>query len=254
MYLSYFTSNVVKPFEKVYIDSNEELILHSPYKILVVVKNKNLSDYSSEFFEAYEKQLTRIGLSINGTNFEDYFLYTEVAANDREIDYKKISLTRDEGTMLFYRKFKRQYVIAAEAHVPGVNCHMLKEHWTVSAVGIYFQGHLTQALHQFFRAILISGIGTYWDEAFFNHFDRETRRAAELERRRQGGSSVIEAASMRTSLGSFFKLFVLLLGFDIMVFFAEVMLSGRVQHKLNRFKLLFWFWKTIILKKIHFYS
>jgi hypothetical protein len=59
---------------------------------------------------------------------------------------------------------------------------------------------------------------------------------------------------MRTSLGSFFKLLVLLLGFDIMVFFAEVMLSGRVQHKLNRFKLLFWFWKTIILKKIHFYS
>jgi hypothetical protein len=258
VYLSYFTSSVVKPFEKIYIDSNEELLRKSPYKILVI-ENKNLSTYASDFYLRYKDELSnyKIGISINDSNYEDHFLFSKDATHEKEDDreltrLKKISLERGKGTTLFYRKFQMQYVIGAEAHESGVTCHMLKETWAVGRVWIWFQGHLTQPLNDFLRSIILSGIDIFWEKAYINHFDRETRRAAEkLKSIRQRDSSSFEAASMGTSLSSFLKLFVLLLGFDLLVFFAELSFSSRMHNWVNRLKLNFWYWKNIALKLLY---
>jgi hypothetical protein len=251
MYLSYFTSNVVKPFEKVYIDSNKALLLDSPYRILVT-DNSSLSSYSSEFYSNHKNEFSKIGLS-NDSNLKVYFLYSKETADERIRDTWKISFARDEGTTLFYTKFGKQYVIEAEAQEPGVNCHMVKENWTVGRVWIWFQGHLTEAAYDFFRSIIMSGIDIYWDKAFFNNFDRYTRRKAEKLKLSRQGDTIIEGASMKTSLSSFLKLFALLLVFDIFVFFTELVLlfSSRMHNWLNRLKLNFWYWKNFAFKKLH---
>jgi hypothetical protein len=250
IYLSYFTSNVVKPFEKTYIDSNKELILESPFRILVT-ENKSQSAYSTEFHKMYEESFSKLGLSINQSNFEDYFFYFKDAAKDsreddletKPEDHKKVAMARDQGTTIFYRKFQKQYIIAAEASEPGVNCHMLKETWGVERLWIYFHGHLTQSFNEFFRSIFMSGIDIYWDKAYFNHFDRETRRAAEKQKPiRNWDSTGVGEASMKTSLSSFFKLFLILLGLDLVLFFVELLAPrDGLQVLLNVLKLKFWY-------------
>jgi hypothetical protein len=251
MYLSYFTSNVVKPFDKVYIDSNKELLLESSYRILVT-ENRSLSSYSTVFHNTYEYELSKIGLSINDSNFEDHFLRLKETADKRIGGLKKVSMTRDKGTELFFTKFGRQYVVVAEAYEPGVNCHMVKETWSSYRVWMYFQGHITQALNEFLKRIIMSGIDVYWDKAFFNYVDRDTRKAAARKVYRQGHNSGIEAASMKTSLSSFFQLFVIILGFNILVFLMELIFSPRVvQNSISRLNIRVWYLKNLAIRNIH---
>jgi hypothetical protein len=128
---------------------------------------------------------------------------------------------------------------------------MLKETWAVERLWIYFKGQLAQPFNVFFRSVFTSGIDIYWENAYFNHFDRETRRAAEkLKLSREGEGSGIEAASMKTSLSSFLKLFVLSLGFDALVLFAERIFSGcRIQERFSRLKLKLCCWKNITFRR-----
>jgi len=76
--------------------------------------------------------------------------------------------------------------------------------------------------------IIASGIDRFWDLAYFTTFDRRTRKVAEEKARVEGHG--VEVASMRTSLKSFFQLYLVLLSIGLLSFCIELYSKGKQLH------------------------
>ena len=248
MYVSYFTSNVVKPFEKLYIDSNQEL-LDSDYKI-VVDNGMSLAEFTEKYTASRNDTFRKLKLDFD--NMEQYFLYSEEIREATE-DISKLVVALDEGAMAFYRKFEKQYLKGAESKASAkVDCHMLKEPWEVQRITVYFKGHLTEPLYQYLGNLISSGFFQFWEMSYFDTVNRRTRKS--MENDLMQGERGVESASMKTSLKSFFKLCTILFAFDILCFVIELLIARLGIMSINiftKFKLLSWYWKNHLLKRFN---
>ena len=242
MYLSYFTSDIVKPFDKVYIDTNQELF-DSGYR-MVVIDNVSLSEFAGKYTN--EKIHSLLKLSLDFENMEQYYLDSD-EAKESGVDVVQLALTRNEGAIAFYRKFEKQYLMDAESRASGINCHMLKEPWDVQRVTVYFKGHLAEPFYTYFGNLISAGIFQFWEMAYISLFNRRIGKT--VKEKLMQGEEKLETASLKTSLKSFFKLCLVLISIDVTCFVIEIFTSWNViielaNNVLLKFKLLYWYWKN----------
>ena len=122
--------------------------------------------------------------------------------------------------------------------------------WDIERITIYFKGHLAELADTYLGNLISSGFFQFWEMAYLSTVNRRIRK--EVEEKRMQDEQGLETASMKTSLKSFFKLFIVLLAFDVFSFIIELV-SARLRiiallsNALTRFNISNWCSKSHVL-------
>jgi len=206
-YQTYYASNAVKPFEKAYIDTNQELF-DSGFKMLCPVKFENDKTICSEV-DWYNESFRKLNLSWN--TMEQYFL------NFTDWGVGKLSHHLDEGAYLMQRKMK-YYTLLSET-TPDTECHMVAEAFIEDVNTLFYGGTYSQNLYNTFGKIKQAGIPAFWKTALQTIIDSNSIKTAKSVAKTPYES---EIAYMNNAIQSLLKIIFVLEAFNIVTFIVEV--------------------------------
>jgi len=220
-YRDYFTSNAVKPFEKAYIDTNQELF-DSGFKMLC--NASDISKCSEDDLEWYSSSFNK--LKLDWASVMQYFLFPGIWSDRDQI----LATTRDKGTYPVPKVMAESIIFRAEK-TPNTQCHVLAEYWTEETTALFYGGTFAQQVYDSLAILMQAGIGEFWNSALLSIESTESRRWASRASVNENSDDVVY---MNSSIQSLFLIVLILQAMNIIFFIAECLWA----------KVLLQLWKT----------
>jgi len=226
-YTTFFTSNAVKPFERRYIDTHQELF-DMGFKMICtghsIPRAQCVELTIGRFNDSFRK------LKLDWSNLEQYILYY----NKTDSDYYKpiISKTRDEGAN--FLNLRHAGVAKALAERDGISeCHALTESWFSDSMTLYYAGTYSLVLHRTFGSLIQAGIAEFWNSVIQSDSDTEAKRLSVT--RISGSGFHEEEAHMNRSIQSVLIILIFFHLLNIICCSAEL-LYVQAEARLKRWK------------------